>query len=260
MIGTNLDISERRRAQEEIEALNRTLRGNLEHLAVANRDLEDFASTASHDLQAPLRRIDSFARLLEAHRAPQLDPEERHWLARVRANTARMSELIDDLLTFARSTHTDIQRADTDLNALLRDIVDDVRDSTGARTVQWHIDNLPAAFCDPAMLRVVLANLISNALKFTRMQHVAVIEVGTLAAGDQEHIIFVRDNGVGFDIKLGKDMFSAFTRLHPDTEFEGTGIGLATVKRIIERHGGRVWAESKAGEGATFFVALPRRN
>lgn len=259
MIGTNLDISERKRAQEGIEALNRTLRANLEELAIANRDLEDFAATVSHDLQAPLRRIDSFARLLEEHSGGELDHEERHWLACVRANSANMSGLIADLLMFARSARAELARADTDLAALLRDIIRDSTESGTSHAVEWRIGDLPVCFCDPSMLRVALANLISNALKFTRKQDVAIITAGTLSTSDREHVIFVRDNGVGSDFALSKDLFSAFTRLHPDTEFEGTGIGLATVKRIVERHGGRVWAESAPGAGATFCIALPRR-
>lgn len=257
MIGTNLNITAQREAQAHIKMLNRTLEDKLSELADANRDLQNFSSMVSHDLHAPLRRITGFAEMLAARTEANLDDESLHFLERIRHNSKRMSALIDDLLEFARSTSAPLDKGDVDLNALVREVCAESVDPQEAREISWKIASLPRIEADPALLKVVFVNLIGNAVKFTRPRSARRIEIGTLAADDAEHIIFVRDNGVGFDPRYKDRLFQAFQRLHSEREFEGSGVGLATVFRIVERHGGRLWAEGDVDRGASFFMAIP---
>ena len=257
MIGTNLNITAQHEAQAHIEMLNRTLEGKLAELADANRDLQNFSSMVSHDLHAPLRRIAGFSEMLAARAEAGLDEESLHFLDRIRHNSKRMSALIDDLLEFARSTSTPLDRGDVDLNALVREVCSESIDPLEARAISWTIASLPRIEADQALLKVVFVNLIGNAVKFTRTRTDRRVEIGTIATDSAEHIVFVRDNGVGFDPRYQDKLFLAFQRLHSEREFEGTGVGLATVFRIVERHGGRLWAESEIDRGATFFIALP---
>ena len=259
MIGTNLDITERMNAEARIETLNRALEARLSRLTDVNRDLQHFSSMASHDLHAPLRRIKGFAALLQERLEPTLDDEGRHLLRRLRHNATRMSTLIEDLLMFARSSRAELSLQEVDLEPLVREVVSEIGEARNDRHIEWLIPSLPRVSADRALLKVAFVNLIDNAVKFTRKQPASRIEIGATIA-DSEDVVYVCDNGVGFDARGTEQVFVAFRRLHSEAEFEGNGIGLATVHRIVERHGGRVWARSAIGQGATFYMALPRQS
>ncbi len=222
-----------------------------------NAELESFSYSVSHDLRAPLRAIHGFARiLLEDHNA-KLDPEARRLLGVIDQNTRRMGQLIDDLLAFSRLGRKEIASARVDMTELARLVADELRRGEGDRNgLELRIDSLVPAHGDPALLRQVLSNLLQNALKFTRGRPDARIEVGSRPDG-KETVYFVKDNGAGFDARYVDKLFGVFQRLHSAEEFDGTGVGLAIVKRIVQRHGGRVWAEGKLNEGATFYFSLP---
>lgn len=257
MIGTNVNITAQRDAQAHIETLNRTLAAKLEELADANRDLQSFSSMVSHDLHAPLRRIAGFADMLSQRTEASLDDESRHFLQRIRHNSNRMSTLIDDLLEFARSTSTQLTCAAVPLDGLVREVLAESMDPREVQAIDWTIAPLPAVTGDRALIKVVLVNLIGNAIKFTRTRRCRRIEIASIGQDPGECVVYVRDNGVGFDSRFKDKIFLAFQRLHSEREFEGTGIGLATVHRIVERHGGRLWAEGDVDQGATFYIALP---
>jgi len=220
--------------------------------------MEAFAYTVSHDLRAPLRHIDGFIELLQKQAGAALDEQSRHYMTIISDSAKKMGELIDDLLSFSRMGRQAMSFRQVALGPLVDDVIRELEPDTAGRDITWRIGDLPAVDGDAAMLRVVMANLISNALKYTRTRRQARIEIGTQAAEDPEAVIFVRDNGVGFDMAYGDKLFGVFQRLHGADEFEGTGIGLATVRRIIARHGGRTWARGELDGGAVFFVALPR--
>lgn len=225
-------------------------------LAGTNAELESFTYSVSHDLRAPLRAIHGFARiLLEDHHA-QLDPEAQRLLGVIDQNTRRMGQLIDDLLAFSRLGRQGIGAARVDMKELATTVADEVRRAEGDRPLEIAIEPLPAAVGDRALLRQVVSNLLANAAKFTRGRPAARIDVGARSDGGQT-VYFVKDNGAGFDARYTDKLFGVFQRLHSADEFEGTGVGLAIVKRIIQRHGGRVWAEGKVDQGATFYFTLP---
>jgi PAS domain S-box-containing protein len=260
--GTCTDIHDLKEAEAEIRRLNSDLeRRVIERTAAletANKELEAFAYSVSHDLRAPLRSIDGFSRiLLEDYRAA-LDDEGKDSLIRVRAATQRMGQLIDDLLTLSRAARTEMRRGPVDLTALAGEIAADLQGAEPERSVRWTVAPGLVATGDRELLRLVLFNLLSNAWKFTGPQADASIEVGTMPT-ERGPAFFVRDNGVGFDMAYAGRLFGAFQRLHATAEFPGTGIGLATVQRIIHRHGGRLWAEGAVGRGATFHFTLPER-
>ena len=244
------------RSQHDLEA---QVAERTKALEGTNAELESFSYSVSHDLRAPLRAIHGFARiLLEDHRA-QLDPEAQRLLGVIDQNTRRMGQLIDDLLSFSRLGRQDVGASRVDMKDLAHTVADEVRRFEGdsRKSLEIKIDPLPPARGDRALLSQVMRNLLQNAAKFTRGRDNALIEVGSRANGEAQTVYFVRDNGAGFDPRYMDKLFGVFQRLHSADQFEGTGVGLAIVKRIIQRHGGRVWAEGKVGQGATFYFTLP---
>jgi PAS domain S-box-containing protein len=256
ILETNNDITERKHREEEIQGLNHELAKRSTDLESINKELEAFAYSISHDLRAPLRHMAGYTELLQK-RASGLDEKSNHYITMMLESAKRMGNLIDDLLAFSRIGRAETQKTLVGLAQLVREALSEVREDTVGRNIAWKIGALPDFYGDRSMLRLVLVNLISNAIKFTRTRPQAEIEVGC-ANGTDDFVIFVRDNGVGFDMKYVNKLFGVFQRLHQAAEFEGTGIGLATVQRIIHRHGGKVWAEGVVDGGATFYFSAPR--
>jgi len=252
------DVSSRRRIEEEIRKLNSELRQKVAELSAANRDLESFSYSVSHDLRAPLRHIDGFARILKEEHASQLSEEGIRYLDRVLQAANHMGQLVDDLLNLARIGRKDMVRQRVRLDELVCEAMADLPPEVSERQIEWRIEPLAEAECDPGLVKLVLVNLLSNAVKFTKDRQPAVIEVGTRDT-EKGKAFVVRDNGVGFDPKYADKLFGVFQRLHRQEDFAGTGIGLATVQRIVHRHGGEVWAESAPGQGAAFFFTLEPR-
>ncbi len=242
----------------EREAMLATLDASNQRLALANKDLESFSYSVSHDLRTPLRAIDGFSRILAEDYASSLDQEALRLLTLVCDNTRKLGRLIDDILAFSRTGRQELEQTDVDMTALVREVIDELRPALEGRVVAFDVEALPPVRTDRAMMRRVLTNLLDNALKYTSPKAAAAIEVGGRVA-EAEIVYCVKDNGVGFDERYVAKLFGVFQRLHAPGDFQGTGIGLAIVKRIITRQGGRVWAESALGEGATFYFALPRR-
>jgi PAS domain S-box-containing protein len=250
------DVTAARGAADEMARLNRLLAEKVEEVSAANHELEGFSYSVSHDLRAPLRAIDGFSRFLADDHAAQLDTEGLRLLGVIRANIERMGRLIDDLLAFSRTGRQVMQKTRVDMDGLLRATIDDLKPALGMHPVDLQAGPLPPALGDAAMLRQVLVNLLQNAVKYTRTKSPAVIAVqGRRHPGEIEYT--VADNGIGFDMKYVDKLFGVFQRLHSGAEYEGTGVGLALVQRIIHRHGGRVWVDAKPGQGATFHFALP---
>lgn len=246
------DITERRRVATELRR-----RGEL--LQAANKELEAFSYSVSHDLRAPLRHIDGYASLLSKTAGESLNDKARRYLQTISDSAKQMGQLIDDLLIFSRMGRQEMLRTRVNLDQLVKTVIHDLRLDLQGRTISWTIGSLPEVYGDPAMLRQVFTNLLSNALKFTRHRAGAKIEIGATQPTAGETEIFVRDNGAGFDMQYVNKLFGVFQRLHRNDEFEGTGIGLANVRRIIHRHGGRTRAEGAVDRGATFFFTLPTK-
>ena len=255
-----LDISERKRGEDELLALNAELEGRVKTrtaaLEAANREMEAFSYSVSHDLRAPLRSIDAFSQILLREHAAGLDPEARRVLDIVVHNAQHMGQLIDDLLTLSRIGRKNLDRTPVDMEPLARSVVEELQAAQPGRTVEFDIGPLASAFGDAGLLRQVWVNLFDNAVKFTGPVQLAKVEV-RCEPGPRECRFTVRDNGVGFDPRYSDKLFQPFQRLHQTSEFEGTGIGLAIVARIVRRLGGEVWADGAPGEGATFGFSLP---
>ncbi len=251
-------VSKMRVFFEEQQKLIEELRDREAKLASAYKDLEMFSSAVSHDLRSPLIPIEGFARVLLKDYAGKLDDRATDLLTRIGDNAKKMSRLIHDLLSFCRVRDKDVQKVEIDMEALAGEVFEQVRPCGGERDIKLKVCPLPAAYGDSAAIRQVLTNLLLNAFKFTRTAEAAAIEVGGYTK-QNDNIYYVRDNGIGFDMQFADRLFGFFQRLHAAKEFEGTGIGLASVKKIVEKHGGRVWAEGKPGEGAVFYFSLPKR-
>ena len=259
---TSVDISERKRAEERLKRLNEELEERVAartmQLEAANQELEAFSYSVSHDLRAPLRHIAGFSSLLEQSVGTHFDDESRRYVSLIGESVDRMDNLISDLLEFSRIGRTEMQCVAVDLGRMVERVRADLDPDTAGRNIVWECAALPIVEADPQLMRLVLMNLLSNAVKFTRDRSPATIAIGSREDAERrERIFFVRDNGVGFDMKYADKMFGAFQRLHSRDQFEGAGIGLANVRRIVHRHGGRSWAESREGVGATVYFTLP---
>lgn len=252
------DVSLRHEATRQIQNLNAALEQKVRDLDATNKELESFSYSVSHDLRAPLRHIDGFARILIEEHASAFSMEARHFLERIVEAANRMGTLIDDLLSLARVGRREMAVRKASLDNLVQQAMTDLPPGTENRGILWRIEPLGEAVCDSGLIKLAFYNLLANAVKFTRTRETAMIQIGTRQMNGTT-AYFVQDNGVGFDSQYADKLFGVFQRLHGQQEFEGTGVGLATVRRIVQRHGGEVWAESRPGEGATFFFTLAPR-
>jgi len=250
---------ERNKSEQQMRNFNEELEVRVwertAELKAANEELEEFSASVSHDLRGPLHLISGCSELLEATLGPNLNAEVTDHLRRIRTGVQEMSGIIEDLLRLSRLGRQHLMMQNTNLDEILLPILGHFQSSAQGRKIEWNIDSLPRVKCDQGLIKQVLSNLISNAVKYTRLREVAVIEIGQTTF-DGQNVIFVRDNGAGFDMNHMDRLFHAFQRLHRPEEFEGTGVGLATVRRIVQRHGGRIWAEGKVDKGATFYFTL----
>src|SRR5262249_40877757 len=247
-----------RQARDELVKSNAALERRKLELESANKELEAFAYTTSHDLRAPLRHVAGYSELLQKHAGASLDDKSRRYIATLLESAKKMGMLIDDLLAFSRIGRAEAHNTLVSLEQLLREVLAEIERDTAGRDIAWKVSALPTVHGDRAMFRVALFNLVSNAVKFTRTRPHAEIEIGCAEGKPDEVVVFVKDNGVGFDMKYLNKLFGVFQRLHRPEAFEGTGIGLATVHRIVARHGGRVWAEGVIDGGATFYFSAPK--
>lgn len=252
------EVAERRLREETIRALNVELTEKSFALEATNKELEAFAYTTSHDLRAPLRHVAGFAELLAKNAPTDMNEKCRRYISTIQDAAKRMGNLIDDLLSFSRVGRTEAQMTSVDLNRLIRDVVSELQDQTIGRKIVWILADLPDCFGDRSMLKLMFENLLSNAVKFTKTRAEAHIEIGVVS-DDTRIELFVKDDGVGFQMKYVDKLFGVFQRLHSNEDFPGTGIGLATVQRIVHRHGGTIRAAAEVNEGATFFLTLARR-
>ena len=252
-----IEVAERKRREQETRSLNEELGKRSAELEASNKELEAFAYSVSHDLRAPIRHVVGFTELLQRDKASVLSQKSQRYVTMILESARRMGNLIDDLLAFSRIGRAETRKTMVSLEQLVQEALSEVRQDTHGRDIVWKLGGLPASFGDRSMLRLVLVNLISNAVKFTRTRSQAEIEIGCADQARDQLIVFIRDNGIGFDMEYANKLFGVFQRLHADEEFEGTGIGLAMVQRIVHRHGGRVWAEGQVDKGATFYFSLP---
>jgi len=254
-----IELAERKRVEEQVRKLNEDLERRVAErtvqLVANNEELDAFSYSVSHDLRTPLRHITGFTGVLVAKHSSQLGLEGQELLKFIQDGSQKMNLMIDDLLNLARLDRRQAVSKMTPLNSLVEDALKDLKSEIDGRKIEWRIGSLPAVNCDPGLLLQAFANLLSNAVKYTRRREHAVIEVDQMTI-DGEVVIYVRDNGAGFDSKHAGKLFGAFQRLHTAEEFEGTGVGLATVQRIIRKHGGRIWTEAEREKGATFYFTL----
>jgi signal transduction histidine kinase len=253
-----LEVEQRRLREDEIRQLNRELGRRATELEASNNELESFAYSVSHDLRAPLRHIAGYSELLQRQSSAVLDEKSQRFIRTILDSAKRMGNLIDDLLAFSRIGRAETRKTQVDLEQLTREVVAEIGQDTKGRNISWKIGALPVCYGDRSMLRLVVVNLVSNAAKFTRMRTPAEIEIGCADLNEDEVELFVRDNGAGFDMQYANKLFGVFQRLHLPEQFEGTGIGLATVQRIVHRHGGKVRGEGAVDKGATFYFSLPK--
>ena len=253
--GVMVDVTERKNADDAISRLNQDLAYRAAELEATNKELESFTHSVSHDLQAPLRQIEGFSKILLRELGSKLDSVARRNLDRILEGSQYMRRMVDDLLNLARAARSELALQLTGLNSLVEDVLRDLRPEMEGRQIEWQIGRLPFVDCDPGLMKQVFANLLSNAIKYTRPRERAVIQVGVTVM-DGESVLFVRDNGVGFNLKYADKLFGVFQRLHRSEDFEGTGVGLATVQRVVRKHGGRIWAEAEIEKGATFYFTL----
>jgi len=249
------DITDQKNAEDEIRFLNKKLEKNVKLLETANNELDAFTYSVSHDLRAPLRAIHGYTKILEEEFSGKLSEEAKHLMEGVMNNAKKMGQLIDDLLTLSRTGKKDLSKRETDLTILMNESLNELTRTVDISNTQITIDSLGLAMVDPALMKQVFINLLSNAIKYSAKKARPVIEIGSTTNG-LETIIYVKDNGSGFDMQYYNKLFGVFQRLHDSFEFEGTGVGLALVKRIITRHGGKIWANAKIDEGATFYFTL----
>ena len=254
----HVEVARRKSREEEIRKLNQELAKRAADLEATNKELESFAYSVSHDLRAPLRHAVGYSELLQKHASSLLDEKGRRYVQTILESSQKMGNLIDDLLAFSRIGRAEAKKTAVDLGQLVREVVAEMGEETKGRDIVWKIAALPVCYGDRSMLRLVIVNLLSNAVKFTRMRKPAEIEIGCMENGNKDEIgIFVKDNGVGFDMRYVDKLFGVFQRLHLPEQFEGTGIGLATVQRIVQRHGGTVRAQGAIDQGASFYLSLP---
>jgi signal transduction histidine kinase len=248
-----------RHAQEELRQSEAAKQAAILELKSANAELEAFSRSVSHDLRTPLHQIIGFVELLLQDSGPPLSAQQLEFLATILQSANHMGTLIDDLLSFSRTAHVELCKVQVDAGLLVNDALGEFKLQTAERAIVWNIHPLPQVWADRALMRMVLINLISNAVKFTSVRTEPQIEIGCTPDAGEGTVFFIRDNGAGFDPAKAEKLFGAFQRMHSQTQFKGTGIGLATVQRIIHRHGGRIWAEGSVDGGATFYFSLPGR-
>jgi signal transduction histidine kinase len=253
-----VELDQRRHREDEIRQLNQELGKRATELEASNNELESFAYSVSHDLRAPLRHMVGYSELLQKQASSSLDEKSQRFIRIILDSAKRMGNLIDDLLAFSRIGRAETKKTDVDLEQLVKEVIAEIGQETKGRDIVWKIDTLPVCYGDRSMLRLVVVNLVSNAVKFTRVRRPAEIEIGCVERNKAEVEVFVKDNGAGFDMQYANKLFGVFQRLHLPEQFEGTGIGLATVQRIIHRHGGEVRGEGAVDQGATFFFSLPK--
>lgn len=259
-------LQKREIQRDQAEKALKNLNANLEEivqertakLEEANKGMEAFSYSVSHDLRAPLRHINGYFELLKKRNMAQLDEKGLHYMETISDAASRMGQLIDDLLEFSRAGRSEIKMSPISMDKVLKDALTLLEPEIKDRTINWNIENLPEVFADYSMIRQVWVNLIGNAIKYSKQRETATIQIGHLTEST-EHVFFVRDNGAGFDMNYAQKLFGVFQRLHSTEEFEGTGIGLANVRQVINRHKGRTWAEGEIDKGATFYFTIPKK-